>query len=85
MVQFQSGKLIPTVTGDIIVKNLGVTLMHEHLLVNPQNDDKKYDPYRLMNLEKAIEEIRQTKTSGVSTIVDMTPLHYGRDVEGLKK
>lgn len=76
---------INTVNGTIDGSALGRTLMHEHLIVKPQIDDPKYVPYTLDNAAKSTMECIEYKTHGGKSIVEMTPINYGRDVDLLQK
>jgi phosphotriesterase-related protein len=71
-----------TVLGPVSANALGVTYAHEHLLVKPQLEDEKYVDYTLDSVEKTTEEVEFFKAAGGETIVEMTPIHYGRDVAG---
>ena len=75
-------KPINTVLGSLALKDLGFTLMHEHLLLSDWNlrmaDPQFFDQEQAMQM---IEEvIADAKTHGVKTLVDVTPINYGRDV-----
>lgn len=76
---------INTVNGMIDGSALGRTLMHEHLIVKPQIDDPKYEPYTLDNAAKSTMECIEYKTHGGKSIVEMTPINYGRNVDLLQK
>jgi len=75
---------IPSVLGPLDTSNLGFTLMHEHLLVSPPATLRDYpellgpDP-----LERAVTSLKAAKAGGVDTIVDLTTLDLGRNVEFL--
>ena len=73
---------INTVLGSLALKDLGFTLMHEHLLLSDWNlrmaDPQFFDQEQAMQM---IEEvIADAKAHGVETLVDVTPINYGRDV-----
>ncbi len=76
---------INSVIGLLDPSALQVTLMHEHLIVKPQIQDEKYAPYTLDNAAKSTFEAIEFKTHGGKTIVDMTPINYGRNVDALQK
>ena len=78
-------KKINSVTGQIDANALQFTLMHEHLIVKPQINDPKYEPYTLDNPAKSTFEVIEYKTHGGKSIVDMTPINYGRNVDQLQK
>jgi phosphotriesterase-related protein len=72
---------VNSVLGPIDTKDLGFTLMHEHILVGFAGVYQDYpellgdDP-----LERAVEKLRQTREGGVNTIVDATTTDLGRDI-----
>ncbi|MBS7527607.1 hypothetical protein KHM83_13055 [Fusibacter paucivorans] len=71
-----------TVQGTVKPEALGITYAHEHLLVKPQLQDAKYTDYTLDDLEATTAEVQSFKAQGGQTIVEMTPLHYGRNIKG---
>jgi predicted metal-dependent phosphotriesterase family hydrolase len=70
---------VTTVCGKISGEDMGYTLSHEHLIVSPNLPDKKYDDYRLTDVELMCREVEKFKEKSGRTIVEMTPLNYGRD------
>ena len=73
---------INTVTGPIDTKQLGFTLMHEHVYVLSEGVIANFP--RLWNREERVAQaaaaLSAAKAHGVSTIVDLTVLGLGRDV-----
>ena len=73
---------VETVLGPIDSKDLGFTLMHEHIMVAFAGGYRDYpellgaDP-----LERAVAELKIAKAGGVDTMVDATTLDLGRDIE----
>ncbi|MDH5769954.1 MAG: phosphotriesterase-related protein [Candidatus Bathyarchaeota archaeon] len=77
-------KRVQTVLGPISPDELGVTLTHEHLLVHPPKT--RPDPDLWMDsVDKAVEELQMLKRAGGNSLVEMTVLEYGRDINGLIK
>lgn len=78
---------IETVKGKIKPSKIGITLSHEHVLVDFIGAEK-YDPGR-WNHEEVIRivspYIRQIQDLGCKTLVECTPEYIGRDVQLLKK
>lgn len=74
-----------TVTGDVSQSNLGVTYVHEHLIVKPQLPDKKYFDYTLEDEGASKAEVDDFARVGGNTLVEMTPINYGRDVSAYKR
>lgn len=71
---------------------LGFTLVHEHLLTRPPRmlcrRDPSILPYEdtvLNSVGKAVEELREFSRFGGRTIVEATPITYGRNVRGMAR
>ncbi len=78
-------KQVMTVDGFVDANQLGVTYSHEHLIVQPQIPEEKYIPYTLKNQHASTEEAKLFSKAGGKTIVEMTPIYYGRDVRAYQK
>ena len=80
-----AGKVI-TVNGPIEPADMGLTLPHEHVMVDFVGADKtgkhRYDPDDV--IATMLPYIREAQDSGVVTFVDCTPMYLGRDVEVLR-
>ena len=63
-----------TVCGPLNVNKLGVTYVHEHLMVKPQLPDEYYIPYTLDDEAASTEETRSFSAAGGETLVEMTPI-----------
>lgn len=74
---------INTVLGPLGADELGITYIHEHLYVKP-NELPEFYPYTLDNIEKSVEEAKAFKAAGGSTMVEMSPLNFGRNTEVLR-
>ena len=78
---------IETVTGPISADRLGVTLMHEHILVDfigaAQASPSRYDANAVFNA--VLPHLQQVRRLGCDTLVDCTPAHLGRDPRLLKR
>lgn len=74
---------VTTVRGPIDTAELGVTLIHEHLLIGWPGWEK--DPLtsfdRRAEIDRAVERLRELRSLGVQTFVDPCPVDIGRDVE----
>jgi len=74
---------VNTVRGPVDADALGTTLMHEHVFVrSPEvaaNWPTGWD--RAGRVAQAVERLRELKEAGVDTIVDLTVVGLGRDVE----
>jgi phosphotriesterase-related protein len=75
--------LVNTVRGPIEASALGTTLMHEHVFVrSPEvvsNWPTGWD--RAARVGQAVERLSELKAAGVDTIVDLTVVGLGRDIE----
>jgi phosphotriesterase-related protein len=72
---------INSVLGPLDTKNLGFTLMHEHIVVASAGFFREYPELLGANLmERVVNSLKQAKEGGVDTIVDATTLDLGRDV-----
>jgi phosphotriesterase-related protein len=74
---------INTVTGKIKADQLGLTLIHEHLLIGfPGWFMDSVAPFKRSEaLSKAVDKLQELKALGVKTFVDPCPTDLGRDVE----
>jgi phosphotriesterase-related protein len=69
-----------TVLGPRRSDGLGVVDAHEHLLVS--SPGMPGDAFT--DVDRSIAEVREGQASGLSTIVEMTPIGLGRDPRGLR-
>ncbi|MGD0915878.1 MAG: phosphotriesterase-related protein [Thermodesulfobacteriota bacterium] len=79
---------INTVTGPIFPHEMGITLVHEHVIFGYGGWYANYSitPFdREMCINTALDTIKELKTYGVKTVVDVTPGDCGRDPELLKE
>jgi phosphotriesterase-related protein len=74
---------INTVTGRITPEQLGLTLVHEHLLIGyPGWFMDTAHPFRRSEaLARAVDALSELRALGVKTFVDPCPSDLGRDVE----
>jgi len=79
--------LVQTVTGPIPAARLGLTLMHEHVLVDfigaDQVSPQRYDANRAFTT--VLPHLLQARQHGCATLVECTPAYLGRDVALLKR
>lgn len=83
----QQGSIIMTVKGPINSRNMGNTLIHEHILVDFIGAIQ-YNPARWNDeevIKKVLPYLTEVKKAGCNTLVDCTPNYLGRDVLLLKK
>jgi phosphotriesterase-related protein len=74
---------VNTVTGPISVDDLGVTLMHEHLLIGYpgwEADTLQPGPSRDEILSICVDKIQAMQAQGVASMLDPCPNDLGRDV-----
>ena len=78
---------IHTVTGAIDAAQLGVTLMHEHVLVDfigaAAVSPTRYDADAVF--ARAVPFLRQARAHGCATLVECTPAYLGRDPRLLRR
>lgn len=70
-----------TVTGPISSSKLGLTLIHEHILVDFVGADK-INPSRWERekvVAKMLPHLHNLKRLGVATLIDCTPAYLGKD------
>jgi phosphotriesterase-related protein len=74
-------RIIMTVNGPIPAGKMGVSLIHEHILVDFIGADSintnRWD--RLKVIERSLPYLKQIKDLGCQTFVDCTPAYLGRD------
>ena len=76
---------VRTVLGDISPENLGVTYMHEHLIIESEIVKKDFEHIYLPSTEDAIAEVLLCKKAGVQSMVDCMPTGSGRNPQKLRK
>ncbi len=78
-------KQIRTVLGDVDTSSLGVMFAHEHLLMTGDWAVMNEPDWRLDSEDKAVKELEPALTAGLTAIVEMTPLGFGRSPSGLRR
>ncbi|MEV0150340.1 MULTISPECIES: hypothetical protein [unclassified Nonomuraea] len=73
---------VRTVLGD--VEALGVTYAHEHLFMTGGWPLREEPDYRLDSLDAAVTEVSAAQRLGLSAVVEMTPLGFGRSPSLMK-
>lgn len=76
-----SGK-IRTVRGDIAPEELGITMAHEHLVIDLYRMTGSYSSI-IDEVDLVIEELQQFKDAGGSAVVDLTNIGIGRNPKAL--
>ncbi|GAA3222271.1 phosphotriesterase family protein [Nonomuraea helvata] len=71
-----------TVLGD--VEEIGVTYAHEHLFMTGDWPVRNEPDYRLDSLDAAVTEVAAAQRLGLSAVVEMTPLGFGRSPSLMK-
>lgn len=74
---------IQTATGPVDGSQLGFTLSHEHILVSSAGvvDGFPFLFDKQATRAQLIKELREARAGGVETIIDLTTVDLGRDVE----
>ncbi|CAB4329235.1 MAG: hypothetical protein F2690_01910 [Actinobacteria bacterium] len=73
-----------TVLGDISTSELGVTYMHEHLIIDSNIVQNQFEHIWLPSEEDAIAEANLCFDAGVRTLVDCMPMGSGGDIKKLQ-
>lgn len=82
----QSGT-VQTVTGPVAASQIGLTLMHEHVVTDLRDlPDRRAEDYdRTDAVETCLPFLQALRAAGAQTLVEPTPLHIGRDLEALRE
>ncbi len=77
----EKDSIIMTVNGPVAASKMGVSLIHEHILVDFIGADsiteQRWDKSKV--IERALPFLKQIKELGCQTFVDCTPAYLGRD------
>lgn len=83
-----TARRVPTFTGDVDGSELGMTLIHEHVFVgHPELDLNLPHPEwdEQTAIERTVAGFANLHRLGVRTVVDLTVLGLGRDVERVRR
>jgi predicted metal-dependent phosphotriesterase family hydrolase len=75
--------VIRTVLGDIDPSQLGVTYLHEHLIIDSEIVEREFPHIHLPSAALAIAEVNLCKEVSVSAFVDCMPSGAGRNIRKL--
>lgn len=78
---------VQSVTGPLDTDEMGFVLMHEHVLVRDHNVVVNYPHLidRAREIEDAVARLQGLVDRGISTIVDLTTVDLGRDIEFIRE
>lgn len=76
--------MIRTILGDIGADKLGMTLAHEHFIVDLNRVRKDGVSY-ILDVEEVVPEIEKAMAQGIEAAFEVTTIDLGRDVLKLKK
>jgi phosphotriesterase-related protein len=78
--------LIDSVSGKLDTKDLGITLMHEHVATIDHNMRNAFEDWfdQATTVKEFETTINRVKPYGLKTIVDCTPINLGRDINLIK-
>ncbi len=83
----QQSETLPGVSGPVSLSSLGVTLIHEHAMVDfigaAETGAHRYQADVVV--AKVLPYLTALKNAGCATLVDCTPAYIGRDVTILKR
>ncbi len=79
--------VVQTVTGPVPASDLGVTLVHEHVVADLRapGERKPGDYNREDATSKALPHLKELRAAGCRTLVEITPIHIGRDPLALRR
>jgi len=77
--------LVRTVLGDVDPTDLGVTYMHEHLIIDSLTVARQWPHILLTSADDAIAEVAMCRSAGVGSMVDAMPMASGRGPERLAR
>ena len=74
---------VNSVLGPLDTSDLGFTLSHEHILLSSAGIRHVYPEFidRQRTIEEAVSHLSEARREGVGTLIDVTTLDLGRDVE----
>jgi phosphotriesterase-related protein len=85
--RFGQEGMVATVTGDVPVRDLGMVLMHEHVMVDFIGADKvsrsRYDADEVVRV--ALPRLEEARELGCQTLVEATPAFLGRNAALLQR
>ena len=70
---------VRTVLGDVSSSDLGITYVHEHLIIDAPLIADRWPHILLTSVEDAVRELEPCSAVGVGTVVDAMPAASGRD------
>ena len=78
---------VETVLGPVQTSELGFTLSHEHVVASSAGIPHIYPEFiqRTKSIQESIDVLRKVKANGVDTIIDLTTMDLGRDINLLKQ
>jgi phosphotriesterase-related protein len=82
----QADATVQTVTGSKLVSELGATLMHEHIVTDLRDPEARHpeDYNREEAIRIALPHLQRLRKAGCRTLVEITPIHIGRDPSALR-
>jgi len=75
--------MVRTVRGDVPPEELGVTYIHEHLIIDSPTIEAEWPHILLSDVDVSIREVEFCVSAGVGTMVDAMPMASGRGPERL--
>lgn len=86
-VETSATKMVPTVTGNIPVEQLGKTLAHEHVFVVGEEFRQNYqaDWDEEEKIAQAVRDLNELKSLGIDSILDPTVVGLGRYIPRIQR
>src|SRR5688572_25980026 len=73
-------KFFRSILGDVDADKMGVTYSHEHIVIEQSYATAEHPQLLLNDTAKIIEELKEIKHLGCSTMVDTMPVNAGRNI-----
>jgi predicted metal-dependent phosphotriesterase family hydrolase len=77
--------MVRTVLGDVTPDDLGVTYMHEHLIIDSPTVAERWPHILLTDAQDAIDEVMSCRAVGVGAMLDAMPMASGRGPDRLAR
>lgn len=74
---------VRTVLGDVTANHLGLTYLHEHLIIDHPLVADRFPHISLPSVDEAVGEVHRCAATGVKSMVDAMPCASGRNVSKL--
>jgi len=79
--------MVNSVLGSLDASKLGFTLSHEHVLISSAGISQVHPEFidREATIKQGIDDLKQAHSEGLDSIVDLTTMDLGRDIDALEQ